>query len=162
MKQMNFKNLLININNFQIDDIVQKDINDILSKFDINMRINEKYRKNWEIDDAIREIIQNQRYSIVVQISNENMKVKSEGIYYFLFKNKDNKDNTNKYGEIIFYKNKKEIFVSNKCYIDENSLSLGNRKYDGSKINNDIIGRFGEGMKITILTFLRFIFKRRY
>ena len=60
------------------------------------------------------------------------MKVKSEGNYYFLFKNKDNKDNTNKYGEIIFYKNKKEIFVSNKCYIDENSLSLGNRKYDGS------------------------------
>ena len=49
---------MININNIQIDDIVQKDINDILSKFDINMRINEKYRKNLEIDDAIREIIQ--------------------------------------------------------------------------------------------------------
>jgi hypothetical protein len=148
-----------NINNIKIDENVQKDINDILSKFDINMRINENYRKNWEIEDAIREIIQNQRDSIIVQIRKENMEVKSKGNYYFVFKNK-NKDEL--YGEIKYDKEKKELMVSNKGFINENSLSLGSQKHIEFEINNDIIGRFGEGMKITILTFLRFIFKRRY
>ena len=126
-----------------------------------NMWISEKYCNNWGIREAIREFLQNQFDGIIIKIeSKKNLIVKKVGDEYtingkkqyleydFMKKNEDKI-----YGKIRYNNNKKELTISN-----EGELCLADFLLGGSKeeLNNpDIIGIFGEGMKLAILALCR-------
>ena len=126
-----------------------------------NMWISEKYCKNWGIREAIREFIQNQYDGIISLIgSKQNLKVTKKGNVYLINERKKDLDydflnkNDNKiFGKIRYDKNQKKLSISN-----EGELLLADFLLGGSKSeenNPDIIGTFGEGMKLAILALCR-------
>ena len=148
------KNIYFNINKYLNNT-------NILLKFYINTFICDKYCPNWTIRESIREIVQNQIDEIISIVGSkkdiiseavgkeyffENEKIKMN----FLFKSmKDKKI----YGGIEFNEFKKELKIWNEGILENADLLLGSDKY--SYHNKDITGRFGEGMKLSILTFLK-------
>ena len=136
-------------------------INKIADSNEKNMWISEKYCKNWGLREGIREFIQNQYDGIITKIeSKKNLKVNKVGgeylndgkkIYleYDFLKKGENKI----YGKIRYNENKKILSISN-----EGELFLGDFLLGGSKEeqnNSDLIGAFGEGMKLAILALCR-------
>ncbi len=126
-----------------------------------NMWISEKYCKEWGLREAIREFLQNQFDGIITNIkSKKNLKVEKVGSIYtinginqYLEYDLKKKDEDKIYGKIRYNKDKKELSISN-----EGELSLADFLLGGSKeeLNNpDIIGIFGEGMKLAILALCR-------
>ena len=125
------------------------------------MWISEKYCKEWGLREAIREFLQNQFDGIITNIkSKKNLKVEKVGNIYtinginqYLEYDLKKKDEDKIYGKIRYNKDKKELSISN-----EGELSLADFLLGGSKeeLNNpDIIGIFGEGMKLAILALCR-------
>ena len=126
-----------------------------------NMWISEKYCKNWGMREAIREFIQNQYDGIISLIgSKQNLKVTKKGNVYLINERKKDLDydflnkNDNKiFGKIRYDKNQKKLSISN-----EGELLLADFLLGGSKSeenNPDVIGTFGEGMKLAILALCR-------
>lgn len=133
----------------------------------INTFISLNYCQDWGISEAIREIIQNQFDEIVTQIEGKdkliventgeevelfdeftNSKIKTKLNYIF-----KKKDSSEIYGEIKYDKNKKEIKISNIGKLETGDLLFGCKKNIENR--KDIIGRFGEGMKLAALAFSR-------
>ena len=148
------KNIFLNINKYLNNT-------NILSKFDVNTFICNKYCPNWDIRESIREIVQNQideiisivgsKKEIIYEAVGEEYFIENEKIKMnFLFKSK--KENKI-YGGIEFNDSENELKIWNEGVLENADLLLGSDKL--TYHNKDITGRFGEGMKISILTFLR-------
>ena len=132
-----------------------------ISEEEKNMWISEKYCKTWGLREAIREFIQNQYDGIITQLgSKKNLNVKKVGsVYNFDGRNKyldydfikidDNKI----YGEIRYDKNLKNLSISNIGELFLSDFLLGGAKDEQNNI--EIIGIFGEGMKLAILALCR-------
>ena len=113
--------------------------------------------EDWKVKDAIREVLQNQYDGINMKIGKSNIEIKPKGndrlnAFEFEFRHKE----TNElYGEINYNENFKELEVWNIGALETADLLLGCQKYTDSQTNTEIIGRFGEGMKLAALTFLK-------
>ncbi len=116
-----------------------------------NMWISEKYCEDWGLKAGIREILQNQYDAIITEIkSKNNLKVEKIGKLNFEFKSKCN----NKiYGKIEYDKINKVLSFSNEGIISLADFVLGGTKNEQKEL--DLIGRFGEGMKLGILSLCR-------
>lgn len=120
-----------------------------------NTFISKSYISDWKLKDAIREVLQNQYDGINMKISKSNVMVKPKGndrlnAFEFEFRHKE----TNKlYGQINYNAQFKELEVWNEDSLESADLLLGCQK--GEQNNGEIIGRFGEGMKLAALTFLK-------
>ena len=164
LKNFNSLTFLTNIES-KYNDLNIKKIENLINKIaesnEKNMWISEKYCKNWGLREGIREFIQNQYDGIITKIeSKKNLKVNKVGgeylndgkkIYleYDFLKKGENKI----YGKIRYNENKKILSISN-----EGELFLGDFLLGGSKEeqnNSDLIGAFGEGMKLAILALCR-------
>ena len=66
-----------------------------------------------------------------------------------------NKNNNELLGEITYNERFKELTVWNIGSLETADLLLGCQKHEEGKTNKDIIGRFGEGMKLAALSFLK-------
>jgi hypothetical protein len=122
-----------------------------------NTFISKSYIADWETKDAIREVLQNQYDGINMKIGKSNIKVIPKGTdrlnaFEFEFRHKE----TNElYGEIKYNETFKELEVWNVGSLETADLLLGCQKGEQGRSNNEIIGRFGEGMKLAALTFLK-------
>ena len=126
-----------------------------------NMWISEKYFKNWGIREAIREFIQNQYDGIITKIkSRKNLEVKKVGKEYIINGRKKyleydflNKEQDKIFGKIRYNHFKKVLSISNEGELLLADFLLGGSKEEEN--NPDIIGVFGEGMKLAILSLCR-------
>ena len=126
-----------------------------------NMWISEKYCKNWGLSKAIREFIQNQydgiiskiqtKQNLIVVKAGKKININNTKVYLnFYMKNKeDNKI----YGHINYDNDKKVLTISNEGILWLGDFLLGGSKDDDK--NKDLIGQFGEGMKLAILALCR-------
>ena len=126
-----------------------------------NMWISEKYCKNWGLKEAIREFIQNQYDGVITKIeSKKNLKIVKigneytiNGINHHLEYDFMKKDEDKIYGKIRYNFKKKELSITNEGEILLADFLLGGSKEELS--NPDIIGVFGEGMKLAVLALCR-------
>lgn len=131
----------------------------------INMFLTEDYIPQWGFKEGLREFLQNQHDGIINEISKEeNLIIKRIGEKYKNFDNQEDfdkflnfeffeKGNNEKLGEILYDEKKRLLTITNKGEIILRNLYLGSKKE--KKNNNEIIGQFGEGMKLGILSLLR-------
>ena len=122
----------------------------------INTWISMNYCKSWDIWEGIREILQNQMDGITSIIGKANIRVIPFGPiqnnvkYQFNFIHKD----TNEvFGQILFNEVNNKLSVWNNGKLETGDLLLGGVK--DTLNNEEIIGRFGEGMKLAALAFVR-------
>ena len=128
-----------------------------------NMWISEKYCKNWGLREAIREFIQNQYDGVITKIkSKKNLKILKVGKEYIIKERKKHLDydfmkigEDKIYGEIRYDKNKKTLSISNEGELFLTDFLLGGSSSKDELNNPDIIGVFGEGMKLAILALCR-------
>ena len=124
-----------------------------------NTFISKNYIDDWKPKDALREVLQNQFDGINSKIGKSNVRIKPKqtdrlNAFEFEFRHKE----TNiLYGEINYNpdENYKELEVWNIGSLESADLLLGCQKHEEGKLNKEIIGRFGEGMKLAALTFLK-------
>ena len=126
-----------------------------------NMWISERYCKNWGLKEGIRELIQNQYdgiiskikskdYLKVVQIGKkENIENRNTCLNFDLINRKNDKT----YGQIRYNPLKKTLTIANEGLLWLGDFLLGGTKSE--KNNSDLIGKFGEGMKLAILALCR-------
>lgn len=131
----------------------------------INMFLTEDYIPEWGFKEGLREFLQNQHDGIINEVlKEENLIIKGIGDKYknidkledfdkFLNFEFFSKSNNEKLGEILYDKNKELLIITNKGEIILRNLYLGSKKE--KKNNDEIIGQFGEGMKLGILSLLR-------
>lgn len=126
-----------------------------------NMWISEKYCKNWGLREGIREFIQNQYDGIITKIkSRKNLEVKKVGKEYIINGRKKyleydflNKEQDKIFGKIRYNPSKNVLSISNEGELLLADFLLGGSKEEEN--NPDIIGVFGEGMKLAILSLCR-------
>lgn len=138
---------------------IQK-INELKVIGDQNMWISERYCKEWKLKEGIRELLQNQYDAIISNIGTKhNLKIDKKGEinfngnkkyleYYFRKKNEDKI-----YGKIIYDKNKKVLSIINEGELFLADFLLGSLKSEEN--NPELIGKYGERMKIAILSLCR-------
>ena len=126
-----------------------------------NMWISERYCKEWGLKEGIRELLQNQYDGVISKIkTKDNLKVIQTGkkvnidnrnisLNFDLINKKDNKT----YGQIIYNYKKETLTISNEGILWLGDFLLGGTKSE--KNNSDLIGKFGEGMKLAILALCR-------
>ena len=126
-----------------------------------NMWISERYCRHWGLKEAIRELIQNQYDGVISKINQKNNlqviklgnKENINDIQVYLnfdFKNRiDNKI----YGQIRYDKLNKILTISNLGLLWLGDFLLGGFKDEQN--NSNLIGTFGEGMKLAILALCR-------
>ena len=131
----------------------------------INMMISEDYIPEWGFKEGLREFLQNQHDGIInYALKEDNLVIKGIGDKYkdndnpedfekFLNFEFFNKNDNEKLGEIIYDEKLKILTIINKGKLVMGNLVLGSKKE--KKNNNEIIGQFGEGMKLAILSLLR-------
>lgn len=139
---------------------IEKKINELKVLVDNNMWISEKYCEEWGIKEGIREIIQNQYDAIISKIKRNNLYCAKKGEFYIINGNKKyldyefvNKNNNKIYGKIIYDKKNKILSFSNEGEIVFADFLLGSFKKEEN--NAELIGNFGEGMKLAILSLCR-------
>ena len=121
-----------------------------------NTWISMNYCKNWGIWEGIRELLQNQMDGITSFIGKSNINVNPlppvrNGVnYQFRFIHKDTGEI---YGEILYNEVNNTLTIWNKGKLETGDLLLGGTK--DIENNEEIIGRFGEGMKLAALAFVR-------
>lgn len=122
-----------------------------------NTWISMNYVKKWGIWEGIREILQNQFDGITSIIGKINIDVvkkppEKNGVkYQFDFIRKGNPNE--KFGQIQLNEVNNKLTVWNQGKLETGDLLLGGTK---DILNNEeIIGRFGEGMKLAALAFVR-------
>ena len=122
----------------------------------INTWISLNYCRNWGIWEGIREILQNQLDGIIMSIGKINIKVIAYGDkynntkYQFDFIHKETKE---PFGKIEYNEVNNILRIWNKGSLETGDLLLGGIK--DTLNNEEIIGRFGEGMKLAALSFVR-------
>ena len=124
-----------------------------------NTFMSKNYIEDWKPEDALREVLQNQYDGIISLIGKANISIEPKGedrknAFEFEFRHKETGD---LYGEIKYNpdENYKELEVWNIGSLESADLLLGGPKYEEGKKNKEIIGRFGEGMKLAALAFLK-------
>ena len=124
-----------------------------------NTFMSKNYIEDWKPEDALREVLQNQYDGIISLIGKANISIEPKGedrknAFEFEFRHKETGD---LYGEIKYNpdENYKELEVWNIGSLETADLLLGGPKYEEGKKNKEIIGRFGEGMKLAALAFLK-------
>jgi hypothetical protein len=139
---------------------IEKKIKELKLLVDNNMWISEKYCEEWGIKEGIREIIQNQYDAIISKIKRNNLYVAKKGEFYNNNGNKKyldyefvNKNNNKIYGKINYDKKNKILSFSNEGEIVFADFLLGSFKKEQN--NAELIGNFGEGMKLAILSLCR-------
>lgn len=112
------------------------------------------YCKNWGLREGMREILQNQKDEIINQIGKNNFETKScsGSSYEFDFVHKETQEI---YGGIRYNRAMEILTIENKSHLETFNLLLGGIPRNQEKKNEDIIGRFGEGLKLVALAFLR-------
>lgn len=132
-------------------DILYEKINEFKLIGEKNMWISENYCKDWGLKEGIREFLQNQYDGIITEIkSKENLNIEKTG---FNFTFSDGYDKSKIYGEIEYDKINKILLISNVGELCLADFLLGGLKEE--QTNLDLIGHFGEGMKLAILAFCR-------
>ena len=122
-----------------------------------NTWISMNYCRNWGIWEGIREILQNQLDGVIMNIGKKNIKVIPYGPthnniqFQYKFIHKDNPNDM--FGEIEYNEVNKILKIWNKGSLETGDLLLGGIK--DTLNNEEIIGRFGEGMKLAALAFVR-------
>ena len=122
----------------------------------INTWISMNYCKEWGIWEGIREILQNQMDGISSIIGKSNIRVIPVGPsennikYQFDFIHKDTKEI---FGQIQYNEVNNILSVWNNGKLETGDLLLGGLK--DTLNSEEIIGRFGEGMKLAALAFVR-------
>lgn len=131
----------------------------------INMFLTDDYIQEWGFKEGLREFLQNQHDGIINEVlKEENLIIKGIGDKYknsgnpkdfdkFLNFELFSKNNNEKLGEILYDEKKELLIITNKGEIILRNLYLGSKKKE--KNNDEIIGQFGEGMKLGILSLLR-------
>ena len=120
---------------------------------EVNTWISNDYCSDWKLHEAIREILQNQMDGMCVKSKGGKKYIyvnTSTNEYDFDFTHLETKE---KLGEIRYDKEHKVLTVWNLGTLETADLLLGGKK--GETINEEIIGRFGEGMKLAALAFNR-------
>ena len=118
----------------------------------INTWISKDYCRNWGLHEGLRELICSHYDGICDHLQKENVGIdKSDNKTDYLFF--DNRNNKDIYGAINYIKDKKTLMIWNKGNLETANLLLGGTK----DIQNspEIIGRFGEGMKLAALSLIR-------
>lgn len=151
---------IMNDDNLKLDKLYEK-LNELKLIGEKNMWISENYCKDWGLKEGIREFLQNQ-YDAVITLtkSKNNFNVKKYGEIYTINGKKSqlnfefNKIDDNKIcGKIEYDKINKILSISN-----EGELCLADFLFGGTKdeqSNLDLIGHFGEGMKLATLALCR-------
>jgi len=161
-KNTQLKNSLEKVSNYYNEDFKQnKSYETLNGEEEKNMWISEKYCKNWGLREAIREFIQNQYDGVITQIgTKKNLLVEKTGsVYNFNGRNKFleydfiKKDEYKQFGKIRYDKRSKNLSISNKGELFLSDFLLGGSKDEENNV--DIIGTFGEGMKLAILALCR-------
>jgi len=93
----------------------------------------------------MREILQNQKNEIINQIGKNNFETKScsGSSYEFDFVHKETQEI---YGGIRYDRAMEILTIENKSHLETFNLLLGGTPRNQEKKNEDIIGRFGEGL----------------
>ena len=132
---------------------------------EINLMLSEDYVPEWGFKEGLREFLQNQHDGLINHVLTEkNLEIKGIGAKY---KNKNNSEDFNKFlnfefynknndeklGEITYDEKKQILTIINEGELTLQNLYFGSKKE--KKENNEIIGKFGEGMKLGILSLLR-------
>ena len=118
----------------------------------INTWISKDYCRNWGLHEGIRELICNQYDGICEQLPKEKVGIdkldnKTDYLFY------DNKNENDIYGAINYIKEKETLMIWNKGNLETANLLLGGTK--DIQNSDEIIGRFGEGMKLSALSLIR-------
>ena len=130
-------------------------INDEINSSQIfNMWVSDNYVSHWGFKEGIREFIQNQYDGMIIKIGDKNdlnvEKIeKKNGINDFKFYKKLIFDKKEYYGGITYNNFKEKLTIWNKGTINQADFLFGSLKQEMN--NQDIIGRYGEGMKLGIL-----------
>lgn len=122
------------------------------SKKDINTWISVNYCKNWGLREGMREILQNQKDSIIDLIGKENFTTEALNDYEFDFLKKGTEEI---YGRIRYDKSREILSIENNGKLETFNLLLGGTTRNNKDKNSGIIGCFGEGLKIAALAFIR-------
>ena len=118
----------------------------------INTWISKDYCRHWGLHQGIRELICNQYDGICDFIQKENVYIdKFNNGTDYLFSDARNKNEI--YGAINYIKEKETLMIWNKGNLETANLLLGGTKDIQNSV--DIIGRFGEGMKLSALSLIR-------
>ena len=118
-----------------------------------NTWISNDYCSDWKLHEAIREILQNQMDGMCLKSKGGKKYIEvnvSTNQYDFDFIHSDTNE---KLGEIRYNKENKVLTIWNLGTLETADLLLGGKK--GETKNDEIIGRFGEGMKLAALAFGR-------
>ena len=118
-----------------------------------NTWISNDYCSDWKLHEAIREILQNQMDGMCIKSKGGKKYIEvnpSTNEYDFDFVHSETNE---KLGEIRYDKENKVLTVWNLGTLETADLLLGGKK--GETKNDEIIGRFGEGMKLAALSFGR-------
>ena len=122
----------------------------------INTWISTNYCKKWDIWEGIREILQNQMDGITSIIGKANIRVipigpmENNTKYQFNFIHKDTGEI---FGKIEYNEVNQTLIIWNNGKLETGDLLLGGIK--DTLNNEEIIGRFGEGIKLAALAFIR-------
>ena len=121
---------------------------------EFNTWVSHLYCKRWGLREGMREILQNQKDEIINQIGKENLEIKTynDSNYDFDFIHKDTQEI---YGGIRYDRAKEILTIENKGHLETYNLLLGGTSRNEETANKDIIGCFGEGLKLAALAFLR-------
>ena len=121
---------------------------------EVNTWISNDYCSDWKLHEAIREILQNQMDGMCIKSKGGkkfiDINTANENEYEFDFIHKETNE---KLGEIRYDKENKVLTIWNLGTLETADLLLGGIK--GETKNVEIIGRFGEGMKLAALAFAR-------
>ena len=134
-------------------------INDEINSSQIfNMWVSDNYVSHWGFKEGIREFIQNQYDGMIIKIGDKNNlnveKIeKKNGINDFKFYKKLIFDKKEYYGGITYNNFKEKLTIWNKGTINKVDFLFGSLKQEMN--NQDIIGRYGEGMKLGFLALNR-------
>ena len=118
-----------------------------------NTWISNDYCSDWKLHEAIREILQNQMDGMCIKAKGGKKFIEvntSTNEYDFDFIHSETNE---KLGEIRYDKDHKVLTIWNIGTLETADLLLGGKK--GETENEEIIGRFGEGMKLAALAFGR-------
>ena len=118
-----------------------------------NTWISNDYCSDWKLHEAIREILQNQMDGMCIKSKGGKKFIEinpSENELDFEFIHSQTKE---KLGAIKYDKENKVLTIWNIGTLETADLLLGGVK--GASENQEIIGRFGEGMKLAALAFNR-------
>jgi hypothetical protein len=118
----------------------------------INTWISKDYCRHWGLHEGIRELICNQYDGICDFLQKENVYIdKFDNGTDYLFS--DSRNNNEIYGAINYIKEQETLMIWNKGNLETANLLLGGTKDIQNSV--DIIGRFGEGMKLSALSLIR-------